>query len=96
VNKRDKKRANEGNGEEKKKVMELIGSVYVTDKKFRLPACIDERPKVYDMPGTYDIYHLALENSDDSMNYGIYANGLLVESCSKNYLRVNSMMKTLE
>jgi hypothetical protein len=30
------------------------------------------------------------------MNYGIYANGLLVESCSKRYLAELSGMKLLK
>ena len=60
--------------------------IFLTDKKYRLPACVDERFKVYDVPGTYMVYHIALENDNPFMNYGIYANGLLVETCSKNYL----------
>jgi hypothetical protein len=59
----------------------------VTDKKYRLPACVDHRTSVYQTQGTFSIYHLALENNDYYMNYGIYANGLLVETCSKRYLK---------
>ena len=29
------------------------------------------------------IYHIALEHENDLCNYGIYANGLVVESCDK-------------
>jgi hypothetical protein len=39
------------------------------------------------------IWHIALENDDYYMNYGIYANGLLVESCSKRYLKELSKME---
>jgi len=39
------------------------------------------------------IYHLALENENYFSNYGIYANGLLVESCSKRYLKELSGME---
>jgi hypothetical protein len=39
---------------------------------------------------------LALENGDDNMNYGIYANGLLVEACSKHYLKEHSNMLLIE
>jgi hypothetical protein len=42
-----------------------------------------------------NIYHIALENDDPYMNYGIYANGLLVESCSKRYLKELSKMRIL-
>jgi hypothetical protein len=42
------------------------------------------------------IYHIALENEDYYMNYGIYANGLLVETCSKRYLSELSDMVMIE
>jgi uncharacterized repeat protein (TIGR03803 family) len=66
--------------------------IFLTDKKYRLPACVDERFEVYNVPGTYTVYHLALENDNMFTNYGIYANGLLVETCSKNYLENRSNM----
>ena len=78
--------------EQKEKVIEVNGKIYVTYKKYRLPACADIRASVYEIPGIYTIYHLALENDDYYMNYGIYANGLLVETCSKRYLKELSNM----
>jgi hypothetical protein len=69
------------------------GNIYATDGLYRLPACVDTRASVYETPGEYTIYHLALENEDYYMNYGIYANGLLVESCSKRFLKELSNMK---
>jgi hypothetical protein len=69
------------------------GNVYITDNYYRLPACADLRTRVYEREGDYTIYHLALENPDYYQNYGIYANGLLVESCSKRYLAELSGMK---
>ena len=77
-------------------MIEVNGNTYVTDGKYRLPACADERTSVYDTEGNYTIYHLALENDDYYMNYGIYANGLLVESCSKRYLKELSGMTLIE
>jgi hypothetical protein len=84
------------NGVEKEKTRRLLGDIYVTDKKYRLPACVDERAVVYEKPGNYMIYHLALENEDYYMNYGIYANGLLVESCSIDYLKNLSAMDLIQ
>ena len=69
------------------------GNVYITDDFYRLPACADIRTRVYEQEGYYTIYHLALENNDYYANYGIYANGLLVESCSKRYLAELSGME---
>jgi hypothetical protein len=83
--------------EQKEKTMEInSGKIFITDKKYRLPAAADERSLVYEFPGYYTIYHLALENDDYYMNYGIYANGLLVESCSKRYLKELSNMDLIE
>jgi hypothetical protein len=82
--------------EQKQKVIEMYDDTYVTDTKYRLPACIDERATVYETEGDYTIYHLALENEDYYSNYGIYANGLLVESCSKRYLKELSEMELIE
>jgi hypothetical protein len=81
------------NAEQIEKVKEVNGGIYLTDGKLRLPACVDLRTSVYSVPGTYTIYHLALENDDYYMNYGIYANGLLVETCSKRYLKELSGME---
>lgn len=84
------------NEEQKEKVIKVNGNTYVTDGKYRLPACADEKASVYELPGNYTIYHLALENDDYYMNYGIYANGLLVETCSKRYLKELSNMNLIE
>ena len=59
--------------------------------KYRLLACVDEDAEVYDIPGRYTIYHIALDGKED-IPYGIFANGLLVESCCPMYLRDKSFM----
>jgi hypothetical protein len=82
--------------EQKQKVIEVNDKIYVTDNKYRLPACADPCASIYETHGTYTIYHLALENDDYYMNYGIYANGLLVETCSKRYLKELSNMTLIE
>ena len=79
--------------EQREKTIEVTGNTFVTDNKYRLPACVDDHATVYPVPGTYTIYHLALENENYYSNYGIYANGLLVESCSKRYLKELSNME---
>lgn len=82
--------------EEREKTREILGDIYITDNKYRLPACIDKKSEVLETPGTYTIYHFALENEDYYFNYGIYANGLLVETCSKRYLKELSNMELIE
>ena len=83
--------------EEREKSFEVNGGdVFITDEKYRLPACVDEKTQVYEIEGTHTIYHLALENENYYKNYGIYANGLLVESCSKRYLKELANMELIE
>ena len=83
------------NDEQKQQVIHINGDTFVTDGKYRLPACVDNRSSVYETEGTYTIYHFALDNDDYFMNYGIWANGLLVETCSKRYLKELSNMKLI-
>jgi hypothetical protein len=79
--------------EQRELTIKHMGKIFVTDKKYRLIACVDERAEPWANEGTYTIYHLALEHENKSMNYGIYANGgLLVETCSINTLKNKSNM----
>jgi len=80
------------NTEERANTLEVLGDIYVTDNKYRLPACVDNRATPYEKLGSFTIYHFALENDNYFMNYGIYANGLLVETCSKRFLQELSNM----
>ena len=77
---------------QKEKIIEHVNRIFVTDKKYRLLACVDERAQPYGKEGVFPIWHLALENDDYYMNYGIWANGLLVETTSKRYLKELSGM----
>jgi hypothetical protein len=83
--------------EERSKAQNVLGgTIYVTEKKYRLPACVDSRAQIYNKEGHFVIYHLALDHDDYYKNYGVYANGLLVESCSKRYMKEYSNMKLIE
>jgi photosystem II stability/assembly factor-like uncharacterized protein len=72
-------------------IMKVLQRIYVTEQRYRLPACIDERATVVQQYGEFTVWHFALDHPDVRMNYGVYANGLLVESSSiyhmerKNY-----------
>lgn len=68
-----------------------IGDIYITDKKYRLIACVDDRAEPFASDGIFNIYHLALENEHTDRNYGIYVNGgLLVETCCINRFKNKS------
>ena len=77
-------------------VNKYMKEVYITENRYRLPAFIDERTTVYEKEGLCNIYHFALENDSYYMNYGVYANGVLVESSSQRYLKELSGMKLIE
>jgi len=81
--------------DEREKTNQILTRIFVTDNKYRLPACVDERSKPYEKDIKTKIYHIALENENYYGNYGIYANGLLVETCSKRYLKEYSNMTFL-
>jgi DNA-binding beta-propeller fold protein YncE len=84
------------NDEQRKKTIEEIQQIYVTDRKYRLFTFLDPRAEPYQVAGELPIYHFALENENYYMNYGVYANGLLVESCSRRYLKELSGMTLIE
>ena len=77
---------------QKEDTIKHLGRVFITDKKYRLMACLDDRAEPWNSEGVYSIWHFALENADDGMNYGVYANGLLVETCSIRALKNRSNM----
>jgi hypothetical protein len=80
---------------QKDDIIKYQGKLYVTDNKYRLMACLDERAEPWNSEGEYTIWHFALENQDKKMNYGVYANGgLLVETCSI-YTMINKSGMTL-
>lgn len=76
----------------KDKIIKNVGNLFITDNKYRMIAYLDEHAKPWNKEGYYTIWHLALENMDTKMNYGIYVNGgLLVETCSINYLKKSDL-----
>jgi len=75
---------------------ELMGKIYVTEKRYRLMACVDERAEPYEEEGLFTIWHFALEHEHIRANYGVYANGLLVESSSKRMMSEYSGMELLQ
>jgi hypothetical protein len=73
-----------------------MGDVYITEEFYRIPAFLDERAEAYDgedEPAT--IWHFALEHENVAFNYGVWANGLLVESCAIESLKEKSGMRLL-
>jgi hypothetical protein len=78
--------------QQREATLQKWGKLFVTDKKHRLMACVDQRAEPWNSLGEYTIWHFALEHRDEGMNYGVYANGLLVETCSIRFLKNKSNM----
>jgi hypothetical protein len=81
---------------QKEKVIKMSGSIIKTDNKYHLPACVDDNSRVYEISGKHTVYNLALQSDNENSLYGIYANGLLVESCSEKYLKNITSMENIE
>ena len=72
--------------EEKGETRKMLSGLPMTDGYWLVPARVDRRTEVYGKLGVHKIYHVCLECEDSYKKYGIYANGILVESISKSHL----------
>ena len=72
---------------QRQEIIVTMGRIFITDRKYRLNAILDDRAEPYNCSGKFNIYHIALENENYYSNYGIYANGLLVESCGQRAIK---------
>lgn len=81
--------------EQRNDTEEMVGRVFVTENRYRLMACIDQRAEPYEKEGVFTIWHFALEHEHQRANYGIFANGLLVETSSKRMMSQYSGMEMI-
>jgi hypothetical protein len=70
----------------REQIRERMGDVYITEESYRVPACLDNCAEKWEHIGEVTVWHFALENENRLWNYGVYANGLLVESSSIRYM----------
>lgn len=73
--------------EEKNSTNKYMGFLPLTDNKYRLLTFLNINAEPYLSSGVFTVYHIALENINKEGNYGIFANGIIVESCSINYIK---------
>jgi hypothetical protein len=69
-------------GDQMQTIKKSFGDLYLTEGKIRLMAMDDPEAEFYPVQGSHEIYNFALSTED--RNYGVYANGKLVE-CSFPY-----------
>ena len=67
-------------GDQLERIKKSFGKIYFTEGKLRLMAMDDETAKPYLTKGIFPIYNFVLEAPNEHTNYGVFANGKLVES----------------
>lgn len=70
--------------EQNEQSVQLSADVSLVEGKQRLMACFDPRAREFSEDRIFTIWHIVLENIYRLKNYGIYANGLLSESTSRD------------
>jgi photosystem II stability/assembly factor-like uncharacterized protein len=81
--------------EQMEKNKAVFGSTPVIDDHFKLLAFIDDKTKIFEEEGLHTIWHFALENTDEFGKYGVYANGLLVETIDISGIFIKEYNMTL-
>ena len=79
--------------EKKEQILNYMGKIYITDGHYRVPAFLDDRSEPHNDPANATVWHFALDNTNLYHNYGVYANGLLVETSSINFMLNYSNLK---
>ena len=67
-------------GDQLNRIKRSFGSVFFTEGKIRLLAKDDDEAEPYLKKGPFPIYNFVLEAPNEHTNYGVFANGKLVES----------------
>jgi hypothetical protein len=76
---------------QKAETIKVYGRFFDTEDKYRLECYLDERAEPWSEKGEFTVWHVSLENEQESWNYGIYAHGLLVESISNRAITTNTI-----
>jgi hypothetical protein len=80
-------------GDQLNRIKRSFGGVFFTEGKLRLMAMDDETAIPYLAKGVFPIYNFVLEAPNEHTNYGVFANGKLVESSFPYWVK---KMKLLE
>jgi hypothetical protein len=70
----------EVSGTQLERIKESFGKIHFTEGKIRLMAMDDDEAEPYLKKGPFPIYNFVLEAPNEHTNYGVFANGKLVES----------------
>ena len=70
----------EVSGTQLARIKDSFGKIHFTEGKIRLLAKDDDEAEPYLKKGPFPIYNFVLEAPNEHTNYGVFANGKLVES----------------
>ena len=73
----------------------LYGRVFETEVTYRLEAYLDDRADPWHETGEFTVWHVALEHEKERWNWGVYANGLLVESISNHSILTSKTLSLI-
>jgi hypothetical protein len=80
---------------QREEIVSIYGRVFETEVTYRLEAYLDERAEPWLEKGEFTVWHVALEHEKERWNWGIYANGLLVESISKHSILTSKTLSLI-
>lgn len=65
-------------------IINMYGKIQRLDELYLLPAMFDDNATPTNIIGVRYVYHIVLESDTPNRQYGIFANGIIVETCSYN------------
>jgi hypothetical protein len=83
----------EVSGEQLERIKTSFGKIHFTEGKIRLLAMDDETAEPYLTKGIFPIYNFVLEAPNEHTNYGVFANGKLVESSFPYWVKKMNLLK---
>jgi hypothetical protein len=83
----------EVSGDQLERIKTSFGNLFFTEGKIRLLAMDDETAEPYLKKGTFPIYNFVLEAPNEHTNYGVFANGKLVESSFPYWVKKMNRME---
>ena len=80
--------------QQEENIRDSFGRLFVMDQKYRLMACFCSEMEPITLESNQYIWHFSLPHENKFFAHGIYANGLLVESCPEYIMEKSQFFMT--
>jgi hypothetical protein len=80
--------------QQEENIRDSFGRLFVTDQKYRLMACFCSEMEPVTIESNQYIWHFSLPHENKFFAHGVYANGLLVESCPEHIMEKSQFFMT--